>query len=50
MGRLNEKYKYQISPKAKESAIIKGDKYRFMRMMERVLNIKMVHLLKLNLN
>ncbi len=29
MGRINERYRYEISPLAKPEAIVQGDKYRF---------------------
>ena len=40
MGRIDEKYRYNITPIARETSIIKGEKYRFTVLTEGLIRIE----------
>jgi len=41
MPKMNEKYRYSINPQADEKAVVKGDKYRFTILTERLIRIEL---------
>lgn len=40
MGRISEKYKYEVTPLANEKAMVRGDKYRFTVLTNRLIRIE----------
>ena len=40
MGRISDKYKYKVTPQAAEEAMVRGEKYRFTVLTNRLIRIE----------